>query len=803
MSDPAILNRDKSTAVRQFFERLDSLVEKAGTDQAQAELDALQAKRAKSAKSDDPQDSGAPIKSIDSIIQRFFDAEIVEGKTFGHVFTEFAGEDWQTYWKRARADLEQVLERKLTENKDGRVSLRLFRELVKIEENKIFDFLTPSSHPSQRIESGADLSKDLFYVFRQGRAVMNLIIATKALTGGASQAIESAIAGESVEGHLEGLKKDAFDQFIPQALASVDQLGVYYAKLAQTFSTFAYLFSEEAYKKFGHLQNKLARNMPVEKVHRIVEEDLGAPLESLYVEFEPTPFASGSIAQLHRAKIRTRRGKIKKVVVKVLKESVIEELGWNIRVNDAVFKYFKEMSDEALWVDFLGQQFEALGHSFLRETDFPAEARRMERWHTLFWLDKGISVPKAYGKLCGRRVITMDEVENASTSDFASRLKELAARKTKPEEQAQAPSQDPAQPQAPAEPARPARLQAPAEPKKEGARDSADPGARPAFKPKAEDEKTEKENEMDLSRIFKDLVGRYGYKMGPQYMEFMRGALPYAAISFKSKTAADAIRVEDLSAEELAELKAISKRKDTYDRAFWTQMLYLGEVHADLQPANILQNDQGIHIIDLGTVVRTRGLIFRPYKLVSSFVRGDAVGIVKALEKMGSFGPGVKRSEVVTFVQSMLNGLGIKPRNWRELFKEMFSGGDEKEESGYQAGPAEAPTSAEVEAELRAGARAAKASATAAMNGNFSTINPAEIKSQAANLKATSLKAAQSETLGPALIRGMMPLFRGMMKQALKAPTQIIKYKTLDAIDRVRHALTPKKKRTDRGAFAR
>ena len=48
-------------------------------------------------------------------------------------------------------------------------------------------------------------------------------------------------------------------------------------------------------------------------MRRVVEEDLGRPLEEVFERFHPEPLAAASIAQVHRATLRTGED----VVVKV------------------------------------------------------------------------------------------------------------------------------------------------------------------------------------------------------------------------------------------------------------------------------------------------------------------------------------------------------------------------------------------------------------------------------------------------------------------------------------------------------
>jgi hypothetical protein len=51
------------------------------------------------------------------------------------------------------------------------------------------------------------------------------------------------------------------------------------------------------------ISNIIFHQVPFSDVQRVVEADLGAPLASLYRNFESTPLACGSVAQVHGASL--------------------------------------------------------------------------------------------------------------------------------------------------------------------------------------------------------------------------------------------------------------------------------------------------------------------------------------------------------------------------------------------------------------------------------------------------------------------------------------------------------------------
>eukprot|EP00301_Raphidiophrys_heterophryoidea_P003450 c11557_g1_i1.p1 GENE.c11557_g1_i1~~c11557_g1_i1.p1 ORF type:complete len:608 (+),score=110.38 c11557_g1_i1:92-1915(+) len=80
-----------------------------------------------------------------------------------------------------------------------------------------------------------------------------------------------------------------------------------------------------------HAMSKLRQNIPPHAFHhtrRMVRESFGAEIDELFDFFDETPVASGTVAQVHHARLRPEhaiRGHIRDVAVKVRHPSVLEE----------------------------------------------------------------------------------------------------------------------------------------------------------------------------------------------------------------------------------------------------------------------------------------------------------------------------------------------------------------------------------------------------------------------------------------------------------------------------------------------
>ncbi|MEE8170065.1 MAG: AarF/UbiB family protein, partial [Phycisphaerae bacterium] len=79
-----------------------------------------------------------------------------------------------------------------------------------------------------------------------------------------------------------------------------EDLGPAFVKIGQLASSRPDLVPAPIVKALTRLQDQVAP-FDFEQARGALETDLGAPLDELYAEFDRTPFASGSMAQVHNA----------------------------------------------------------------------------------------------------------------------------------------------------------------------------------------------------------------------------------------------------------------------------------------------------------------------------------------------------------------------------------------------------------------------------------------------------------------------------------------------------------------------
>ena len=194
-----------------------------------------------------------------------------------------------------------------------------------------------------------------------------------------------------------------------------ERLGPTYIKLGQIISSGQGVFPEELVREFKLCRDRVPPE-PFEKVRRVVEEDLGRPLETVFASIDETALAAASIAQVHRATLVTGED----VVVKVQRPSV----GDLVRRDIAAMAWIAPRLIGRIPVAGLANPpalVEVFTETILEELDFRLEAENMLDIARVL-AEAGqriIVVPRPHPELVTRRVLVMERLDGYAFDDVS------------------------------------------------------------------------------------------------------------------------------------------------------------------------------------------------------------------------------------------------------------------------------------------------------------------------------------------------------------------------------------------------
>jgi len=188
----------------------------------------------------------------------------------------------------------------------------------------------------------------------------------------------------------------------------LQELGPIYIKLGQTLSTRPDLIGSDVADSLKYLQDKLPSfNSKIVK-NRITER-FGKDTSEIFEEFDDKPVAAASIAQVHKAHLKS--GEI--VAVKALRPNITKEYERDI----SFFEYIAQVIESTLPKTKrlkLKEVIELFRQTMKFELDLRQEAAAASRIRDNFLNDHTLHIPKIYWELTSSDIITLEWIDGVS-----------------------------------------------------------------------------------------------------------------------------------------------------------------------------------------------------------------------------------------------------------------------------------------------------------------------------------------------------------------------------------------------------
>ena len=240
------------------------------------------------------------------------------------------------------------------------------------------------------------------------------------------QGQESAEKKEEQEGYKNRLreisavlKKHEITRGVsPEKLRLIlEDLGPTYIKIGQMMS----LRSDILPQKYCDELMKLCSDvqpMPFSQVEEVLYEAFGCPWQEEFSSIESTPLGSASIAQVHKAVLKSGE----KVVIKVQRQGIYETMARDIGLMHKAARLLPPVSIKDM-VD-IDMVLDELWRVTQEEMNFLLEASNMEEFKRR---NKGLSyihVPVLYREYTSARVLVMEYIDGCPVDDKETLLKE-------------------------------------------------------------------------------------------------------------------------------------------------------------------------------------------------------------------------------------------------------------------------------------------------------------------------------------------------------------------------------------------
>lgn len=193
-----------------------------------------------------------------------------------------------------------------------------------------------------------------------------------------------------------------------------EQLGPTFVKLGQLLATRSDLLPEEYIEEFQKLHDNV---MPLsaDELKKVLSAHFPGGVDRAFASFDESPLAAASIAQVHRAVLKTGE----KVVVKIQRPGIGKIIREDLEILRMVAELVERYIAESRFFNPTGiiNEFKK---QFEMEMNFVVEANNIRRFAHNFQEEPHIKIPKVYADLTSPQILVMEALEGIPLSQKAS-----------------------------------------------------------------------------------------------------------------------------------------------------------------------------------------------------------------------------------------------------------------------------------------------------------------------------------------------------------------------------------------------
>ena len=189
-----------------------------------------------------------------------------------------------------------------------------------------------------------------------------------------------------------------------------EALGPTFVKVGQILSMRSEILPQSFCDELAKLRAD-ADPMPYSTVLDVLAAEYGRPADEVFAHIDPKPLGSASLAQVHRATLKTGED----VAIKVQRPGVRETMAQDVSIMRSIAKAATKVIRTSQIVDLKGV-VEELWDTFESETDFLIEARNLAEFKRFAARCKYMDCPTAYTELCTEHVVVMEYIDGISVS---------------------------------------------------------------------------------------------------------------------------------------------------------------------------------------------------------------------------------------------------------------------------------------------------------------------------------------------------------------------------------------------------
>lgn len=199
-----------------------------------------------------------------------------------------------------------------------------------------------------------------------------------------------------------------------------EQLGPIFVKFGQLLSTRPDLVPDDIVAELNYLQDSVAP-FPNDEFRKIVERALGAPVETIFSDYEHEPLASASVAQVHAATLKNGKA----VVIKAIRPNIEPIIAQDVALLLQLAKLLEKYSVDGRRLRPV-EIVEDYRNTIFDELNLQKEAANASQLRRNFANSSLLYVPEVYWEYTRNNVMVMERIYGIPVTN----LDELRAQNT-------------------------------------------------------------------------------------------------------------------------------------------------------------------------------------------------------------------------------------------------------------------------------------------------------------------------------------------------------------------------------------
>ena len=190
------------------------------------------------------------------------------------------------------------------------------------------------------------------------------------------------------------------------------ELGPSFVKAGQVLANRPDIVRADYMEQLCKLQDDVPP-FPNEQAFRIIEEELGRPIDEVDSELSPEPIAAASLGQVYKGRLLATG---EDVAIKVQRPGIEPVIYRDLVLFRGLAFFINQVSIRRLGCNaqLIVDEF---GEKLLEELDYVQEGRNLRDFYDNYYNDPIVKIPKFYPAQSGARILTMEWIDGVRCTD--------------------------------------------------------------------------------------------------------------------------------------------------------------------------------------------------------------------------------------------------------------------------------------------------------------------------------------------------------------------------------------------------